>query len=60
MASATSWLRAHAKAVVATLGLAVQAINLWVPSYSDKATSTVATIVAVLTALGVYRVPNRR
>lgn len=51
-------LKPYAKTVVATLGLIAQAVNLWVPAYGAETTSIVATVVAVLTALGVYAKSN--
>ena len=52
-------VRRAAKAVVATLGLVAQGVNLWVPGYSDEAQAIVGLVIGVLTAVGVYRVENR-
>lgn len=54
----TAKLAPYAKTVVAILGLVAQAINLWLPDYSDETTAIVGAIIAALTALGVYAKPN--
>jgi len=54
-----SRIREYAKAAVALSGLAAQAVNQFVPDYSDETTAIIAVLLAAATWLGVRTVPNQ-